>query len=262
MKCPKCGQSLPEDSIFCQFCGITLDFGANDPIQTHSNTPVEAHEKETQAKESEKNSDKKSPRVFHRVLTIVLALLVIALSVLNYLQYDKIQQHENNIKTLESEKNDITSAKNILADKVAEKDTQIGSLQAEVKELNQVSASYDYLFKYFRNSYHFYNGGGYSSANSLGFSSYNFYVNTAVLSMNKDTKCSIILTAYWPQGGNVSINCSKHSGSIRPVYYNFKEDNWITSVEIVLTAKHPGIQILTFSNDVDDQKFDVIVIVK
>lgn len=43
MKCPKCGYSLPEDSEFCQYCGIRLEFQPSTDISPQKATaPTEA----------------------------------------------------------------------------------------------------------------------------------------------------------------------------------------------------------------------------
>ena len=267
MKCPKCGQSLPDDSVFCQFCGFTLGF------DEHNNPPASPDQtidyEGMASADSSSSNIKKEKRERLKISTIVLsALLLLSLGINTFLFVET--------QTLQKEKLSLDLDRSSLSELLSQKDDEIQTHQDRIKELDktvrdqqetiasqeQKCRDYNYLFKYFRQSYLFYNVNRTTVCNQLGYSSANFHVNTSVLSMNKGGQDTIKLTAYWPQGGTVLISTSSFSGSKRPISYRFCQNNWSTDVDLELTANNTGIQVLTFTNTVDFQAFDVIVIVK
>jgi len=64
------------------------------------------------------------------------------------------------------------------------------------------------------------------------------------------------LTAYWNKGGYVYTDFDYNVLSIE-----FKKDSWTRTVDIAITPKRVGVTSIDFSNDVNSDKFSVLVIV-
>lgn len=47
-----------------------------------------------------------------------------------------------------------------------------------------------------------------------------------------------------------------------PAYVDFDQNRWTTSTKMTIQPNHSGVTVVTFSNDVNRQTFDVIIIVE
>lgn len=92
---------------------------------------------------------------------------------------------------------------------------------------------------------------------NVGFAANHFSTNRGaiVMSMADKTK-QFYLTANWPEGGTVSMELSSYAADV-----NFDNDSWDTGTTMTVTALEPGVCVATFSNNIDDNTFKVLIIV-
>ena len=175
------------------------------------------------------------------VIIICICLVIIALLVgLNIFQFivnkDKLTEFETLKETNTS-----------LEDENDELNSTIASLQAELEKCEADASSYDDLINTIKYS-------------TLGYASNNFHTDESIILVNKNDKnYTFNLTAYWSDGGNVSIDYDSFGPA---AYVDFAQNSWNESTKMIVEPMHSGMTVVTFSNDVNWQTFDVIIIVE
>ena len=134
MDCKKCGKQIPDDSVFCPFCGeamelldsiaITEDITEiqeTDNGTQNSESITDAEPKETEPGTKEFPAKIEKPHKRATFAAIILAVLVGALAGLNIFQY-----HNNNLKlqTITTEKEALSSENAELKDSNAKLEEQ------------------------------------------------------------------------------------------------------------------------------------------
>lgn len=214
------------------------------------------------------------------ILLTVLALAFAALNVLQYLKQEKdtedhnaevsalnatISERDNSISALEEEKSaledtvadkdsEITELKGNsaskgdeiknLEEKVATLNGTVESLKEEVEGLEDKAYYYDEIVRLMGNE-------------NVGYASENFHTDKGIIVLSKsNTDYQFTLTANWESGGTVTVDYSSDSSGIR-----FDSTSWTTTTTMTVEPYYEGINVLTFSNDVDSSTFQVLIIV-
>ena len=81
-KCPKCGQSLPDGSVFCQYCGFKIETVDSAPDDSGEPTPVVS---DADSRQSGNSHFRRKPKTkLKPVLWIVLAVVILGLGFCGY----------------------------------------------------------------------------------------------------------------------------------------------------------------------------------
>lgn len=94
----------------------------------------------------------------------------------------------------------------------------------------------------------------------LGYASNSFRASESIIVVGKNEKNrKFTLTANWANGGTVSVRYNSWSPS---AYVDFDKNSWTTSTKMTIDPRKTGITVVTFSNSVNSQTFNVIIIVE
>lgn len=271
MICPKCGMLLPDDSGFCQYCGSSITVTAD---QLHPTTeavlaehsPISASQhfgilgafSNTVAKDNgEKSNVVKRERAIETSWIIALCSLAIVLLFLlgaNIIQFIAAKRTEaqltellNSIDSLNSvisEKDKEISAK---AKEITEKDSVVSTLNDLIDTLETDAENYRTVVAAVKSS-------------DFGYAASNFYTSEdiIVVDMNEKNR-KFTLTAHWSNGGNVSVD---YDSFFPAAFVDFDQDSWSTSTKMTVQPNYSGVTVVSFSNDVNSQIFNVIIIVE
>ena len=95
---------------------------------------------------------------------------------------------------------------------------------------------------------------------NLGYASNNFHSSEGVIVVSKNQKNrKFTLTAHWPNGGTVTTDY--YPRLLNSADVSFDNDNWSTSTSMTINPNREGITTVTFSNDIDNRTFDVVIVV-
>lgn len=222
MKCPACAKEILGDSKFCPFCGAVI-------------TPPSVQEMPATV---EITRDVKKTKSSKKVITIVLAVAtVLSLALTGFLAYTNSICREE----IASQKSVIDSQSSEIKKLKSQADRDANTIAAQKIKV----ATLDSIIRAVRNS-------------KLSSTSSHFNVDRYIICMRKNSTASLKLTANWSHGGTVSTSSSNTSVA-RAL---FAEDNWYTSTTLTIQSGFiEGVSIITFSNNVDNITFDVLVIV-
>ncbi len=256
MICPNCGIKIPGDSEFCQYCGKKIEQTPSvlDDASSENNGCLQVNIAFSDSSSKEVNENSKDSVIEHLrrkslskkwlVTMICLSLLFLGLIGLNVYQY--ITGRDNIVKVSE-----LTKTVDNLNSTIIEKDNQIKSKDSKIASLTNAAESFQDIIDTVEYG-------------NLGYASSNFHSSESIIVVGENEQNrNFTLTAYWSNGGNVSVDYDWYSGRYSPsAYVNFTQDSWNTSVTMSIEPKHSGVVVVTFSNDVDSQTFDVIIIVE
>lgn len=328
MNCPKCGLSLPPDSVFCQYCGADIS-GTVSEVKEERNTKetIQVDEKASAAdtgdgsektptktvcakagpeKEQEKTVEKAGhlSTIFNEsskpskandnkhirycklcggridytskkctqcgkqyinlrklILLVLVGLTALALIGLNLFQY--IQNRNTTQKTVAAESaivareariSELEEEKTSLQKDISQRDsliltykTSLSKYQSENAALKKISGYYDDLCDAL-------------ARDDLGYASSNFKSSESIIVVHKNqSDRKFTLTANWSNGGTVETTYSPWLDASAKI--SFDSDSWTTSTKITIIPKHEGVTVVTFSNNVDNKAFSVIIIV-
>lgn len=95
------------------------------------------------------------------------------------------------------------------------------------------------------------------SSGNLGYASSNFRASKSVFFLSADSDpVSFTLTAHWSGGGTVDMDQPFESA-----FVEFDNDSWSTSTSMTITPFESGVDIVTFSNDIDSRTFSIVIVV-
>lgn len=96
------------------------------------------------------------------------------------------------------------------------------------------------------------------SRGNIGYAADNFKSSDSIILVRKgETNRKFTLTAYWSNGGTVSTSYS----SFLVAGVSFDNDNWSRSTTMTINPRAEGINVITFTNDVDSKTFKIMIIV-
>lgn len=272
MKCPKCGMKLPSDSPSCQYCGIDIvDYlvSGNAPIigrtpdnakteeETNSKTKLQESKYRDDMEELAPELGPKPPKCkkcggeinlatrrckscgkqwFSLKKTLPIIILIIFLAgfgALNVLQFVNSQE-------LKADNDDMSETISTQKSTIARQETTISRFETK-------AAAYDDMIDAL-------------SDGNLGYAASNFNVSESVVVVRKNqTDRKVTLTAYWYDGGLVSLSYSPSFS--RSATVSFDEETWDSTTKLSIIPNHEGVTTVTFSNDQDSKTFEMVIIV-
>lgn len=222
MKCFKCGQALPEDSEFCQYCGNKIEVLAESVLYKESDTVNAA---ETSLKERMPKNK--------MILGAVVAVIIVLIG-LNIYQFTSATVLKDEINTLNKKMESLNT-------QLDEKQESVDTYLDKYLVSNVKAEKYDKIVEFLTSS-------------KAGYASNNFYASDKILVL-KNGKANIIdITCKYPATINSYWSDSNISGE------------WISSRNnytsyMMIEAKSKGIGMVKFANDVNNESFEVMVVV-
>ena len=257
------------------------------PAYTPPAAPVEPAKPKKEKKVKEKSASGKKGGVVVTVILVILLAAALALNVWQYMNNGKsVEKLEDQIsaneKTLEENKTTIAKLEGDVAkgektikelsDRLSSGSSETEALNAQISDLNakledlqkdildrdsvitEQSNLINALEPFAQNYETILNE---LSGYNIGFAANHFSANRGaiVLSMSGKPK-QFYLTANWPEGGSVFMDLSSYAADV-----SFDNDSWDTGTTMTVTPYEPGVCVATFSNNIDDNVFKVLIIV-
>lgn len=291
MRCPYCNNVLPDDSMFCQFCGKSLSANSipfpnvsikekdslvasqdNGEIKNNEINKLPQTEKVTKHNNSKltKNKGKKRCKKCGALINNdtkkctgcgkqYLRLSRFFLFLLSFICICSIilngYLYINGKKTKAEDSQTITQLRNSIVnykDTITRKNREINEQYAVIQKTSNKAAKYDQLYKEYSN---FINT--IKNAKNLGYASENFRTTESIIFVSRKEKDhKIKLYAHWSKGGMVDVSYDNQYATV-----SFDKNSWTTSTTLTINPHSIGISVVTFSNDADGRSFDIIIIV-
>lgn len=273
MNCPKCGYSLPDDSVFCQYCGTHLDLSqfsdapqeeksilekaicSDESVSTESASSLTSHSiphhthtsNSSKPLKSTKNNKfckkcgapidcvtKKCTSCGKQYFRIRAVLpSIIILALLIVSIILNATQYFQGKSTLETAES-----------RIEELEKTVASQKSSISSLEDSSGYFNTICDELRSG-------------NIGYAANNFKASESIIVVGKnETSRKFTLTANWTNGGNVSVNYSGYAAKV-----SFDNDSWTTSTKMSVEPWFEGVTAVTFSNDVDSNTFKILIIV-
>lgn len=240
MICEKCNRESPDDSRFCQYCGSEFSIIEALAIQNNeSNVPANSNSDSRQLEPiQEVSAEVEIPtKKSSKKATVFWLVCIVLLAVCGYLFYLFSEVSADN-KQL-NERIEIQDAT------IKNKTTQIDNLKKDNTKLQKKANYFDDICESLTSS-------------TLGYAASNFKASESVIVVNAGTTDrKFTLTANWPNGGSVSTFSSDYGVA----YVDFDLNSWNTSTKMTVVPVGVGVAEITFTNDVDNNIFSVVIIV-
>lgn len=95
------------------------------------------------------------------------------------------------------------------------------------------------------------------TTHNVGSATYNFQATEKMMVVKMgDTGHKFTLTAYWRDGGTVSIDYSSPCATI-----SFDKENFVKTTPMTIIPNSPGFTVATFSNSEDSNTFSMLIVV-
>ncbi len=222
-----------------------------------------------------KKGKKRSPL---RIALIILAIVsILTLSVLNVIQLvmhnkdqerisaaersnkeltDKIAELDENNSTKIEELNATIASKDAT---IAQKDKKIQSQEKTISSQEKTISSQKNKISSLETKANYYStiSSALKSGN-IGYAASNFNCAQSIILVKKGETKRVTLTANWSNGGTVSLSYSAYG--IANV--DFDQNNWSYSTTLSIKGLSAGVNVVTFSNNVDSRTFKIIIIVE
>lgn len=243
MKCNKCKRDNPPDSEFCQYCGSKL-------VKS-----VGKHSGEIDPDDFIiKSSETEAPKITSKVVRMLMVAIIIILASLNIFQY---VNYRITISRLLAKKNEVLAQnENILK----QKDDEIRQRDEQIKnDIAKIASLTNDVFAY-RNKANTYDEivNAFDPQESYGYASRNFQMSDGVIILDKGgSRKRITLTAAF-DGVTVQMD---QNGSAADIRWNESKWSGSTTTLDVVSGLFAGVTLATFSNDLNNQEFQIMIIV-
>lgn len=171
------------------------------------------------------------------ILLAIFIILFIFSASINVLQYFSSKTALESSTSYEAKVENLNNTVNSLNSALTEKEETINSLEKKSSYFDVIVSNLRY--------------------GNIGYATSNFNASESIIVVNKhETHRKFTLTAYWNNGGTVSVQHSTQAAEV-----SFDSDSWNDSVSMTIVPRYEGITVVTFGNDVDFKTFKVIIIV-
>lgn len=175
----------------------------------------------------------KGDKTFKVLLWVMVVLVAACLGVALYQNYSM----RNQLDTLLVENNELKNTVSEQKTTISKNLTAISNLQKKADNFNDMCDSLQY--------------------GNIGTAAYNFKADESIIVVRKnETDRQFTLTAHWGSGGTVSVSYSSNAASV-----DFDKDSWSSTVKMTVNPRNVGATVVTFSNDVNSDKFKILIIV-
>ena len=206
---------------------------------------------------------KKSP--LRIVLIVIAAVGILLLSALNVFQYVINKKDQERISIAEQANKELTEKlakqdenNRELNSSIASKDATIADKDKKIlSQEKTISAQNSKISSYETKAYNYSTICDALKSGNIGYAARNFNCSQSIILVKKGETKKITLAANWDNGGTVSCSYSSNAASV-----DFDQDNWTYSTKLSITGFYSGVNVVTFSNDVDSNTFKIIIIVE
>ena len=175
----------------------------------------------------------KGDKTFKILLWVMVALVAACLAVALYQNISM----RNQLDTLLVENNELKNTVSEQKTTISKNLTKISNLQKKVDNFDDMCEALQY--------------------GNIGTAAYNFKADESIIVVRKnETDRKFTLTAHWGSGGTVSVSYSSNAASV-----DFDKDSWSSTVKMTVNPRNIGATVVTFSNDVNSDKFKILIIV-
>lgn len=280
MRCIHCGQLLPEDSKFCQYCGEKTPLA-----QTHSSEETVASvteeamavgivegEKAVVAKETrddlnvaesecgdaphtsvqtspdqkqqhEKKTGRKAPLVIAWTLFLVTAVCLCVVLFQNFEIRNQSKMQQSQIAQLQGKLDDLENTVAEQQSAMEEQTTTISMLRKTLTMQEEKADLFDQICSGLRSG-------------KIGRASEDFNVSDGVIILRRGSSTKIKLTTSWSGEGDVGFYTSNDCSTV-----DFTEDSWYDTTKLSIMGNTPGVTIATFYNTANADTFKILIIV-
>jgi len=253
MKCNKCGQALPNDSEFCQYCGAKVEI-VNENTQIQEATKVcvkcgntidstsgickhcaendrkwESFKSVVSGQSQDNKSTSTAPTIVYQTKKapiIILSIIIVVLLGLYILETQKVLGWVEEYNKIEH---------------------QLELKENEVDKYASDAQKYDKIRDFMKEE----------TANREKNSYRRFYITDKVVVIPNGGRTTLSLTAYI--GSNVTYYYQISDTSIADVSWG----NWVdgTRITVDVKAKKAGIATIEFTNDYNSEEFNVLIVI-
>lgn len=223
MKCNKCGQSLPEDSGFCQYCGAKVEIVEEIVINQEPQIIIKP--------EKSKENYSKSKFLFW-----VITLVIMTLIGLNIYQFMSTAAFKTEINTLNKEVAELNK-------QLDDREEKFNYYFDKYNENRFKASDYDKVIEFL-------------SSPNAGYASNNYYASDSIVVLKKggsyksiNITCKYYNTTVYSQCSDLKIRAE----------WSMLWNNMTTSIKIY--PELTGVSTVTFTNDSNSESFKVMVIV-
>lgn len=175
---------------------------------------------------------------------IIIGLVIVSLGcVCGYLLYQLNMANATNTQLQATIQEYVTTIEN-QSDKIEDLESDISDYKKKVNSLQTTASQYNHIVTNLQYG-------------NIGYAANHFKADESVIVVRKnETDRKFTLTAYWGSGGTVSVSYSNYCATV-----DFDKDSWSRTVSMSVDPYKVGATVVTFSNNKDNYKFKVLIIV-
>lgn len=179
----------------------------------------------------------RAKRVFPVAALTALCLILMALNIVQYIYGVNSKTHIESLQsTITARDNRIKQMEKTTSD-LQRKNAAAEGLQWKADAFDEISSAVQF--------------------GKLGYASNRFHASESVIIVSTaQENRKFTLTANWPNGGTVSVDYSSFAATV-----DFDKDSWTTSTPMTITPHRAGVTTVTFSNDVNSETFQIVIVV-